>query len=89
VSHAGGLPAQKSDVGTSAMSESVQKQVALIAVDLDGTLLRSDSSLSPEGGQALAAAVRQGVRVIVTTTRNIDSVRRFAAEIGLCEHEMS
>ena len=60
-------------------------RVALIAVDLDGTLLRSDSSLSPEGGHALAAAARQGVRVIVTTTRNIDSVRRFAAEIGLIE----
>jgi len=60
-------------------------RVALIAVDLDGTLLRSDSSLSPEGGDALASAVRRGVRVIVTTTRNIDSVRRFASEIGLTE----
>jgi len=85
VSHAGGLPAQRSDASTPAISESVQKQVALIAVDLDGTLLRSDSSLSPEGGDALAAAVRQGVRVIVTTTRNIGSVRRFTAEIGLTE----
>lgn len=63
----------------------MRSRVALIAVDLDGTLLRSDSSLSPEGGHALVAAVRQGARVILTTTRNIDSVRRFAAEIGLTE----
>ena len=85
MSQAGGLPAQRSDAATPATSEPMQKQVALIAVDLDGTLLRSDGSLSPEGGDALAAAVGQGVRVIVTTTRNIDSVRRFAAEIGLTE----
>jgi len=63
----------------------VQNQVALIAVDLDGTLLQSDSSLDREGAHALVAAVRQGVRVILTTTRNITSVRRFAEEIGLTE----
>ena len=85
MSHAGGLPAQTSHGGTPVISEPMQNHVALIAVDLDGTLLRSDSSLCPEGGHALAAAVSRGVRVILTITRNSDSVRRFAAEIGLTE----
>jgi Cof subfamily protein (haloacid dehalogenase superfamily) len=85
VSHAGEMPVQRSDADTPATSEFVRRQIALIAVDLDGTLLQSDSSLSPEGGDALVAAARRGIRVIVTTTRNIDSVRRFAAELGLTE----
>ena len=55
----------------------------MIAVDLDGTLLLSDHTLAPEGTRALAAAAERGVAVVISTTRNLDSVRRFASEIGL------
>jgi Cof subfamily protein (haloacid dehalogenase superfamily) len=82
----GGEPSgPAAEAGVPAVPEPVVNQVALIAVDLDGTLLRSDSSLDPEGARALVAAVRMGVRVVLTTTRNIASVRRFSAEMGLSE----
>jgi hydroxymethylpyrimidine pyrophosphatase-like HAD family hydrolase len=58
-------------------------RVRLIAVDLDGTLLAGDSTLSPAGARALSAAAERGVRVILSTTRTPPSVRAFAREMGL------
>jgi Cof subfamily protein (haloacid dehalogenase superfamily) len=55
----------------------------LIAVDLDGTLLRSDSTLAPEGARALTGAARRGVHVILASARNPYSAGAFAREIGL------
>jgi Cof subfamily protein (haloacid dehalogenase superfamily) len=55
----------------------------LIVVDLDGTLLRSDSTLAPEGAQALAEAARRGVHVILASARNPYSAGAFAREMGL------
>ncbi len=55
----------------------------LVAVDLDNTLLRSDHTLAPQGAKRLAEAARQGVTVVLSTTRNIYSARAFAQDIGL------
>ncbi|MFN2285626.1 MAG: HAD family hydrolase [Anaerolineae bacterium] len=57
--------------------------IQLIAVDLDGTLLRSDSALAPESARALAEAARRGVRVILASARNPYSAGAFAREMGL------
>jgi len=59
------------------------KRCQLIAVDLDGTLLRSDSTLAPEGAWALAEAAQIGVRVILASARNPYSAGRFARAMGL------
>ena len=52
--------------------------IQLIAVDLDGTLLRSDGVPSPEGARALAQAAQRGVRVVLATARNPYSAGAFA-----------
>ena len=57
----------------------------LIAVDLDGTLLRSDGVPAPEGARALAEAARRGVRVILASARNPYAASAFAREIGLSD----
>ncbi|MBN1966302.1 MAG: HAD family phosphatase [Anaerolineae bacterium] len=58
-------------------------EIALIATDLDGTLLRSDGSLAPGGVAALRRARDRGLHVVLATTRNPDSARAYAREIGL------
>lgn len=73
----------KRNVSSDLASPERRSRIALIAVDLDGTLLRSDHTPAPEGVRALAAASERGVAVVISTTRNLDSVRRFASEIGL------
>ena len=44
--------------------------IKLIASDMDGTLLDSDMSISPENAAAIKAATDQGIEFIVATGRN-------------------
>jgi Cof subfamily protein (haloacid dehalogenase superfamily) len=55
----------------------------LAAVDLDGTLLRPDGSLSERSRAALARARAAGMRIVLVTARGPRSVRVLAAELGL------
>ena len=47
----------------------------LAAIDLDGTLLRSDSTLSERSRAALADARAAGIDVVLVTARSPRSVR--------------
>lgn len=47
------------------------QKIELIAVDLDGTLLNSDKTVSPKTSQLLQRANQQGVRIVIATTRNL------------------
>ena len=60
-------------------------RIALIAVDLDGTLLRSDHRPAPRGAAVLRHAVKRGVRVIIATTRHPARVVEFCTQIGIVE----
>ena len=56
--------------------------VRLVALDIDGTLLRSDRTLSPRTREAIARARARGVRVVLVTGRRHPSARRVADELG-------
>lgn len=53
-----------------------------IAVDLDGTLLRSDGLISERTRRALALAEAHGLRVLAVTARPPRRVRKIAAQVG-------
>jgi hypothetical protein len=55
----------------------------LIAVDLDGTLLKNDETLSLKGIKALQQAAQQGILVVIATGRGLQSVRRYAKKLGI------
>ncbi|MFF9312053.1 HAD family hydrolase [Streptomyces sp. NPDC014748] len=54
----------------------------LIATDLDGTLLRSDGSVSPRTRDALAAATEAGVAHLVVTGRAVPWTRHILDDLG-------
>jgi hydroxymethylpyrimidine pyrophosphatase-like HAD family hydrolase len=54
----------------------------LLALDIDGTILRSDKTVSPRTVEALAAARRVGVRLVLVTGRRYPAARRVAAQLG-------
>lgn len=54
----------------------------LLALDIDGTLLRSDKTISPRVRAALAAAEAAGVRRVLVTGRRYPAARRIADELG-------
>jgi hypothetical protein len=56
--------------------------IRLVALDIDGTLLRSDKSLAPRTRAAVDAARARGVRVVLVTGRRYPSARRVAADLG-------
>lgn len=58
-------------------------RVRLAAIDLDGTLLRSDLTVSGRTRAALAAAEEAGVTVVLASARSARSVRHIAADLDL------
>ena len=56
--------------------------IQLIAVDVDGTLLRSDGTPAPQGMAALQAAVSAGVHVVLTSARIYHSMLKYYDQIN-------
>lgn len=54
----------------------------IIALDIDGTLLGSDSTVSQATRDALDEADREGIKVILCTGRRFRTARRFSLELG-------
>jgi Cof subfamily protein (haloacid dehalogenase superfamily) len=59
----------------------------LIALDMDGTLLREDKTISKETHRAIQSARAKGVKVVLTTGRPIDGVKRYLKELNLVNED--
>ena len=57
--------------------------IKLIALDLDGTILHEDMTISPRVRQTLLAAMTQGICVTLASGRGYSSMRRWARELGI------
>ena len=57
--------------------------IEMIAVDLDGTLLRSDGSLGVKTVKAIEEATRQGIRVVVASARAPRNTQQVYHHLGL------
>jgi Cof subfamily protein (haloacid dehalogenase superfamily) len=59
-----------------------KRRVRLVALDIDGTLLRSDKTISPRTRDAIDQARAEGVRLVLVTGRRHPSARRVAEDLG-------
>ncbi|ORN11800.1 Sugar phosphatase YidA [Lentilactobacillus parabuchneri] len=59
--------------------------IKMVALDLDGTLLTSDKTISKGNEQALKAIHDDGVKVVLCTGRPINAIWRFIEQLGLTE----
>jgi hydroxymethylpyrimidine pyrophosphatase-like HAD family hydrolase len=59
--------------------------IALVAVDLDGTLLTSEGVPEREGARALREAASRGVRVVLATTRTPGTTAELCRQIGIAD----
>ena len=57
------------------------RDIQLVAIDLDGTLLRDDKSLSQENVDAIKEAIEQGVQVVICTGRTLPSIRYLSKQL--------
>lgn len=61
----------------------------LVAIDLDGTLLRSDKKLTKRSVEAVAEATRRGVHVVLASARPPRSVREIYQRLGLTTFQVN
>jgi Cof subfamily protein (haloacid dehalogenase superfamily) len=61
----------------------VIQPIDLIALDLDGTLLSPDESISAANRAAVSKALRAGIRVVLVTGRGVDTPIMVSKELGL------
>lgn len=59
----------------------------LIAIDMDGTLLREDKSVSEATKKAIERARKKGVKVVITSGRPIAGITRYLKELNLTQEE--
>jgi Cof subfamily protein (haloacid dehalogenase superfamily) len=57
--------------------------IRLIALDLDGTLLSPDETISAANRRAIADALAAGIRVVLVTGRGVDTPVAISRELGL------
>lgn len=55
----------------------------LIALDMDGTLLTSDKTISDKTRKAIKAAEKQGVKVVLASGRPLNGLTRYLEELDL------
>lgn len=56
-------------------------KIQLLALDLDGTLLGTDSRVSRENARAVRLAQQAGVQIVLCTGRNLTETRAFNAQL--------
>ncbi|WP_462409687.1 Cof-type HAD-IIB family hydrolase [Neobacillus sp. Marseille-QA0830] len=59
------------------------KKIKLVALDMDGTLLNSNHQISNENQLAIQEAQNQGIIVVLSTGRSINTCREHADALGL------
>lgn len=55
----------------------------MIAVDMDGTLLRQDKKISPRTQAAIYKAIEKGIKIVIATGRPLEGVYRYLEELNL------
>ncbi|MFC7060939.1 Cof-type HAD-IIB family hydrolase [Halobacillus seohaensis] len=60
----------------------MQKQIKLIALDLDGTLLNSKETVSEANLNAIKNAKEKGYHVVLSTGRSLDRCQEIAESLG-------
>jgi Cof subfamily protein (haloacid dehalogenase superfamily) len=66
-----------------AARKNLERQIRLLAIDLDGTLLNDAKRIASRTVDALSGVVARGVKVIIASARPPRSVRHIYAQLGL------
>ncbi|WP_347551531.1 Cof-type HAD-IIB family hydrolase [Pseudalkalibacillus hwajinpoensis] len=64
----------------------MNKEIKLIALDMDGTLVNHDGEVSKENEEAVKRAKEQGIHVVLSTGRSLPFCRDIAEQLGRSEY---
>jgi Cof subfamily protein (haloacid dehalogenase superfamily) len=61
----------------------IDMDIKMIVMDLDGTLLRTDKSISDYTAEVLNRCRERGIKVVIATARYVKQVKNFSKKISL------
>jgi Cof subfamily protein (haloacid dehalogenase superfamily) len=67
--------------------EESKSMYKMIAVDMDGTLLKEDKTISSETIRAINLAKSKGVKIVLATGRPVDGIRNYLKELNLTNED--
>ena len=59
----------------------------IVFIDMDGTLLKDDKSISNENKRAIKAATQKGVKIVLCTGRPIDGIKHHLSDLNLIAND--
>ena len=63
------------------------KNIKVIAIDVDGTLLNSKKELTPKVKNAILKAKQAGIKIVIATGRPLSGVKEILTELGLANQK--
>jgi len=62
--------------------------IELVAIDLDGTLLDTESQISNANSNAIKKCLAKGIKIVITTGKNIFYVSKIVKTLGLVDMQV-
>ena len=69
------------------MDTARRRPIELIAIDMDGTLLSPNHTISPRVKEAISRALDRGVRVVLASGRPVSGLVPYLTELGIHGYE--
>lgn len=66
-----------------------EKKILLAGIDLDGTLLKSDKTISKATAAAMISADQRGIYLVPVTGRPLSGIPKCVSELGVCRYAIT
>lgn len=66
-----------------------ENKILLCGLDLDGTLLKNDKTISEFTKQSLISAARRGIRLVPVTGRPLSGIPQCVTGLGVCDYAIT
>ena len=66
-----------------------QNKIFLVGLDLDGTLLKKDKTISGFTSDAMKTAARRGIHLVPVTGRPLSGIPKCVLELGVCRYAIT
>lgn len=66
-----------------------KNKILLAGIDLDGTLLRNDKTISSFTAEAMINAARRGICLVPVTGRPLSGIPQCVLQLGVCDYAVT
>lgn len=67
----------------------LENKILLVGIDLDGTLLRNDKTISERTAKSLINAAERGIHIVPVTGRPLSGIPKCITDLGVCDYAIT